>query len=148
MPTQSFYIIDGHAQIYRAYFAPFRDLTSPSCEPTKAPFVFTQMLGKSFDDIVAVTTAGVAVEVSPQESVTLDGPNPQQLTGGVPLDLVPQIEAVDGVRLGQGGLLQRVVVGECRATVRTRRSRRSPSAAPRRCAAGPSGRWGSRRWRR
>jgi DNA polymerase I len=43
MPKK-FYIIDGHAQIYRAFFAPFRDLTSPSGEPTKATFVFTQML--------------------------------------------------------------------------------------------------------
>ena len=43
MPKK-FYIIDGHAQIYRAYFAPFRDLTSPTGEPTKATFVFTQML--------------------------------------------------------------------------------------------------------
>src|ERR1051326_3394398 len=41
---KSFYIIDGHAHIYRAYFAPFRDLTSPSGEPTKATYVFTQML--------------------------------------------------------------------------------------------------------
>ena len=36
--------MDGHAQIYRAYFAPFRDLTSPTGEPTRATFVFTQML--------------------------------------------------------------------------------------------------------
>src|SRR6478609_7833611 len=42
--SKTFYIIDGHAHIYRAYFAPFRDLTSPSGEPTKATFVFTQML--------------------------------------------------------------------------------------------------------
>lgn len=42
--AKTFYIIDGHAQIYRAYFAPFRDLTSPTGEPTKATFVFTQML--------------------------------------------------------------------------------------------------------
>src|SRR5260221_4977955 len=41
---KSFYIIDGHAQIYRAYFAPFRDLSSPAGEPTKATFVFTQRL--------------------------------------------------------------------------------------------------------
>src|ERR1700690_616611 len=41
---KSFYIIDGHAQIYRAYYAPFRDLTSPTGEPTRATFVFTQML--------------------------------------------------------------------------------------------------------
>jgi hypothetical protein len=44
MPRKSFYIIDGHAHIFRAYFAPFRDLTSPTGEPTKATFVFTQML--------------------------------------------------------------------------------------------------------
>src|SRR5688572_16049905 len=42
--NKSFYIIDGHAQIFRAYFAPFRELHSPSGEPTKATFVFTQML--------------------------------------------------------------------------------------------------------
>src|SRR5215204_4228372 len=41
---KSFYLIDGHAHIYRAYFAPFRDLSSPSGEPTKATYVFTQML--------------------------------------------------------------------------------------------------------
>lgn len=45
MPNKTFYIIDGHAHIFRAYFAPFRDLTSPvTGEPTKAVFVFTQML--------------------------------------------------------------------------------------------------------
>ena len=41
---KSFYIIDGHAQIYRAFYAPFRDLTSPSGEPTKAVHVFFNML--------------------------------------------------------------------------------------------------------
>ena len=41
---KTFYIIDGHAQIYRAYFAPFRELSSPAGEPTRATFVFTQML--------------------------------------------------------------------------------------------------------
>ena len=44
MSNKSFYIIDGHAHIYRAYFAPFRDLTSGTGEPTKATYVFTQML--------------------------------------------------------------------------------------------------------
>jgi DNA polymerase I len=41
---KTFYIIDGHAQIYRAYFAPFRELSTPGGEPTKATFVFTQWL--------------------------------------------------------------------------------------------------------
>ena len=41
---QRLYLIDGHAQIYRAYYAPFRDLTAPSGEPTRATHVFCQML--------------------------------------------------------------------------------------------------------
>src|SRR5215208_5892642 len=42
--AKSFYIIDGHAQIFRAFYAPFRELSSPTGEPTKATYVFTQML--------------------------------------------------------------------------------------------------------
>ncbi len=41
---KSLYVIDGHAQIYRAYYAPFGSLTSPSGEPTRATHVFSQML--------------------------------------------------------------------------------------------------------
>ena len=44
MPNQCLYLIDGHAQIYRSYYAPFRDLTSPSGEPTRATHVFCQSL--------------------------------------------------------------------------------------------------------
>ena len=40
----SFFIIDGHAQIFRAYFAPMRPLSSPTGEPTKATYVFLQTL--------------------------------------------------------------------------------------------------------
>jgi len=43
---KSLYLIDGHAQIYRCYYAPFRDLTAPSGEPTKATYVFCNMLLK------------------------------------------------------------------------------------------------------
>jgi DNA polymerase I len=39
-----FYIIDGHAQIFRAYYARMPGLNAPSGEPTKATFVFSQML--------------------------------------------------------------------------------------------------------
>ena len=41
------YIIDGHAHIYAAYFAPMSQrLTSPKGEPTKATYIFTMaMLG-------------------------------------------------------------------------------------------------------
>ncbi len=44
--SKSFYIVDGHWQIFRAYYAPFRDLTSPAGEPTRATYVFTSMLLK------------------------------------------------------------------------------------------------------
>jgi DNA polymerase-1 len=41
---KTFYLIDGHSQIFRAYYAPFGVLTSPSGEPVKATLIFTQML--------------------------------------------------------------------------------------------------------
>ncbi len=45
--AKTLYIIDGHAHIYAAYYAPMRQtLTGPSGEPTKATYIFTQaMLG-------------------------------------------------------------------------------------------------------
>lgn len=42
--AETLYLIDGHAQLYRAYYAPFRNLTAPSGEPTRATYVFMQML--------------------------------------------------------------------------------------------------------
>ena len=39
--TKKLFIVDGHAHIYAAYYAPMRPLNSPSGEPTKAVFVFT-----------------------------------------------------------------------------------------------------------
>ena len=44
MANKTLYIIDGHAQIYRAYYAPFGALSSPKGEPTRAVHVFTQMV--------------------------------------------------------------------------------------------------------
>ncbi len=43
--AKKLYIIDGHAHIYAAYYAPMQQrLTGPSGEPTKAAYIFTQML--------------------------------------------------------------------------------------------------------
>lgn len=53
-----------------------------------ASFVFTQMLGQSFDDIVELSSDGVAVQVLPAE----------ELSAGVPLALVEAVRDVEGVR--------------------------------------------------
>ncbi|MBW8001910.1 MAG: DNA polymerase I [Planctomycetes bacterium] len=42
--AKKLYIIDGHAHIYAAYYAPMRPLTGPSGEPTKAVYVFTSAI--------------------------------------------------------------------------------------------------------
>ena len=43
--AKTLYIIDGHAHIYSAFYAPMRQqLTSPSGEPTKATYIFTTAL--------------------------------------------------------------------------------------------------------
>ncbi|MEM7231480.1 MAG: DNA polymerase I [Planctomycetota bacterium] len=47
---KTFYLIDGHAQIFRAYYAPFGQLSSPNGEPTKAVHVFTQMIFNILDE--------------------------------------------------------------------------------------------------
>ena len=43
--AKKFYIIDGHAHIYAAFYAPMsQKLSSPSGEPTKATYIFTNMI--------------------------------------------------------------------------------------------------------
>lgn len=43
--AKTLYIIDGHAHIYAAYYAPMRQqLVAPSGEPTKATYIFTAMI--------------------------------------------------------------------------------------------------------
>jgi DNA polymerase-1 len=42
--AKTLYIIDGHAHIYAAYWAPMRPLTSPAGEPTKATYIFTTIV--------------------------------------------------------------------------------------------------------
>ncbi len=64
-------VIDGHSQIYRAYYAPFRDLTSPTGEPTRATYVFCSMLLKflasqSFD-YLAMAIDGPAKDLHRRE---------------------------------------------------------------------------------
>ena len=49
--AKSLYIVDGHAHIYAAYYAPMRGrLASPSGEPTKATYIFTAAMLKLINE--------------------------------------------------------------------------------------------------
>jgi len=57
--AKTLYIIDGHAHIYAAHFAPMKQqLSSPSGEPTKATYIFTMallgLIEKQKPDMIAV----------------------------------------------------------------------------------------------
>ncbi len=91
---RTLYLIDGHAQIFRAYYAPFRDLTSPSGEPTRATHVFCQMLLNMLRDrrpdyLAMVLDAGHETtfrhEIDPQYKANRDA---------APEDLGPQIDRI------------------------------------------------------
>lgn len=70
--AETLYIIDGHSQIYRAYYAPFRDLTSSTGEPTRATYVFCSMLMKFVADRRPALLA-----------MAIDGPSSGQIREGV-----------------------------------------------------------------
>lgn len=82
-PSRTFYLIDGHAQIFRAYYAIRTPMSSPvTGEPTGAIFAFTNMLLKLFDQFrpeyvaVAIDMAGKTFrdEMYDQYKATRDPP--------------------------------------------------------------------------
>ncbi|MHC4905691.1 MAG: DNA polymerase I [Planctomycetota bacterium] len=84
------YIIDGHAHIYSAYYAPMRPLTGPSGEPTKAVFVFTTallgLIDRAKPDMLVVTMDSKApsfrVEMYPEYKAHRP-PMPEDLPGQI-----------------------------------------------------------------
>ena len=95
--SSNLYIIDGHAQIYSAYFAPMSGaLTAPSGEPTKATLIFTTMMLK----LLKLRRPDMLV-------VTMDSPGPtfrhkmyDQYKANrppMPEDLPVQIERIDQI---------------------------------------------------
>jgi DNA polymerase-1 len=91
---QSFYIIDGHAQIYRSYYAPFRPLNSPSGEPTRATYVFCStlfnLLRERHPDYLAM-----ALDVSDETVFRCDiYPEYKAQRDPPPEDLPPQAERI------------------------------------------------------
>ncbi|HKI56399.1 MAG TPA: DNA polymerase I [Trueperaceae bacterium] len=94
---KTFYLIDGHAQLFRAYYAPFRPLTAPSGEPVKAVYVFTQLLLstllKERPDYLAV-----AFDVSDATTLRKDWyPAYKEHREESPEDLAPQFRRVRAV---------------------------------------------------
>ncbi|MBN2562978.1 MAG: DNA polymerase I [Phycisphaerae bacterium] len=94
MARKTLYLIDGHAQIYRAYYAPFRALTAPSGEPTRAVHVFVQMLlgllqGRKPDYLAMTMDVGdesvFRLQIDPEYKATRDK---------MPEDLPPQIDRI------------------------------------------------------
>jgi len=77
--AKTFYIIDGHAHIYAAYYARMtQKLTSPSGEPTNATFIFTTalvgLIQRQKPDMLAVAMDSKAptfrTEIYPQYKAT------------------------------------------------------------------------------
>ncbi len=91
---ETLYIIDGHSQIYRAYYAPFRDLTSPTGEPTRATYVFCSMLMK-FIAVQRPKYLAMAVD-GPAEKLHRRQVYPDYKITRKPMpdDLPPQVERI------------------------------------------------------
>jgi len=92
--TKTLYLIDGHSQMYRAYYAPFRDLTSPAGEPTRATYVFCTMLLRLLQerkpDYIAMAIDGPAEQL---ERRRID-PDYKVTRKPMPDDLPPQIDRI------------------------------------------------------
>jgi len=90
--SQTLYIIDGHAQIYRAYFAIMGGLTSPTGEPTNATFGFVGMLLKLYQQCKP-THVVVAMDAGSSGRETLDAQYKAQRKP-MPEDMPVQIERI------------------------------------------------------
>jgi len=91
---ETLYMIDGHSQIYRSYYAPFRDLASPSGEPTRATYVFMSSLLKF---IAANNPTYLAMAVDgPRKDLlrTKDYPDYKAQRKPTPENLLPQIDRI------------------------------------------------------
>ena len=100
--AKRFYIIDGLAQIFRSYYAPFQHLNAPSGEPTRATYVFSNMLLQLIREqkpdylAMAMDTADETVfrkEIDPKYKANREAP---------PEDLPPQIDRICQIVASQG----------------------------------------------
>ncbi len=95
--SKTLYIIDGHAQIYAAYYAPMgSNLTAPGGEPTKATYIFTTMLLKLIHErkpdmlVVAMDAPGPSFRHEMYEAYKAN-------RQAMPEDLPAQIDRIDTI---------------------------------------------------
>jgi len=101
--AKTLYIIDGHAHIYAAYYAPMRQqLSSPTGEPTKATYIFTTallgLIEKHKPDLVAVAmdskTPTIRAAVYPQYKA-----NRPPMPADLPVQIARIKEILDAMRI-------------------------------------------------
>ena len=97
MSKKTLYIIDGHAHIYAAYFAPMGGaMVTPSGEPTKAVYIFTNILVKLMREhnpdmvVVAMDAPGKSFRHDLYEDYKANRPP-------MPDDLPGQIARIDSI---------------------------------------------------
>lgn len=96
--NKTLYIIDGHAQIYAAYYAPLSGggLSAPDGEPTKATLIFTTMLLKLLKErrpdllVVAMDAPGPTFRHEQYKEYKANRPP-------IPEDLPTQIQRIDQI---------------------------------------------------
>ncbi|MDM8007241.1 MAG: DNA polymerase I [Phycisphaerae bacterium] len=101
--AKRFFLIDGLSQIFRCYYAPFQNLSTPAGEPIKATYVFSNMLlqlvREQKPDYLAMVMEGgdekavFRKELDPQYKANREPP---------PEDLAPQIERILQIIRSQG----------------------------------------------
>ncbi|MHC4187401.1 MAG: DNA polymerase I, partial [Planctomycetota bacterium] len=95
--AKTLYIVDGHAHIYAAYFAPMRQrLTSPSGEPTKATYIFTAavlgLIQRRKPDMLAVAMDSKAPTFRKEIFEDYKAHRPP-----MPDDMPPQIDKIEQI---------------------------------------------------
>ena len=94
--AKKLYIIDGHAHIYAAYYAPMRELTSPSGEPTKASLIFTStilgLIQRHNPDMLAVAMDSKAPTFRSEIYTEYKANRPQ-----MPPDMPAQIDQIEQI---------------------------------------------------
>lgn len=97
MAKDQFFIIDGHSQIYRFFYAPFQPLTAPDGSSTKATYLFTKMLFKLLREkdpaYLAVAMDGPRSKLARR---SLD-PDYKGNRPDVPSDVIGEVEVIKSI---------------------------------------------------